>query len=57
MEKWMVIVIRLLLEKISPVVAEIIKTSLEEAKKKAAETANPWDDIFVEILIFLTGGK
>jgi len=57
MEKWMVIVIRLLLEKISPVVAEIIKTSLEEAKKKAAETANPWDDIFVDILIFLTGGK
>jgi len=57
MDKWLVVILRLVLEKISPAVAELIKKSLEEAKKKAAETANPFDDLIVEILIFLTGGK
>jgi len=57
MDKWLVVILRLVLERISPAVAELIKQSLAEAKKKAAETANPFDDLLVDVLIWLTGGK
>jgi len=56
MEKWLAVVIRLVLERISPEIAVLIRTSLAEAKIRAHATNNPYDDILVDILIFLTGG-
>jgi len=57
MDKWLAVIIRLILEKVSPQVADMIKAGLAEAKRKATETANPFDDLLIDILIFLTGGK
>lgn len=57
MEKWLATIIRLILTQISPQIAELIKESLAKAKEAAAQTANPFDDILVDILIWLTSGK
>jgi hypothetical protein len=57
MDKWLAVLVRLVLERISPEIAALIKQSLQEAKKKAAETDNPFDDILVDILIWVTGSK
>jgi len=57
MDKWLAVLVRLVLERISPEIAELIKKSLQDAKKKAAETDNPFDDLLVDILIWVTGSK
>jgi hypothetical protein len=57
MDKWLAVLVRLVLERISPEIAALIKQSLQDAKKKAAETDNPFDDLLVDILIWVTGTK
>lgn len=42
--------------KATPDMIRGIRTMLAEWKVKAEATDNPWDDIFVNLLIALTGG-
>ena len=53
MEKWIVFVIRLVLERISPEIKNFITTWLQQADEKAKATDNPFDDLIVDILKFL----
>lgn len=53
MERWIVFVIRLVLERISPEIQDFITTWLQQADEKAKATDNPFDDLIVDILKFL----
>jgi len=53
MKSWMSELLKLLLTVISGPMREIIIASVKEWEKKAAETAQPWDDIFVGIVKWL----
>lgn len=53
MEKWIAFVIRLVLERISPEIREMIITWLTQAEERAKATENPFDDLIVDILKFL----
>lgn len=48
-------IIEMALKQMSPEIkAEIVKW-LKEAKIKASQTSNPWDDILIDFLLFLVG--
>lgn len=47
--------IKMVLGQASPAIKEGIKTALKEWKIKAAETDNPWDDMIVELLLYIMG--
>jgi len=55
MEKWLPMIIRMVLEKLSPVIASGLDKWLEDLEKSSKKTDNPWDDLFVDILKFLLG--
>lgn len=57
MDKWVAMLIRVVLERISPEVGALIREGLQKAKEAAAKTANPFDDILVDALMWLVGPK
>jgi len=48
-------VIEELLKRISPEIRMSIRKWLEELERKAKETKNPWDDLFVAVLKIMFG--
>jgi len=57
MNNWVALLIRIVLERISPEIAKAIKDGLDKAKEKAKETKNPFDDLLIDCLIWLLGAK
>lgn len=57
MEKWLPMIVRMVLERISPAIAQAGDKLLDDLEQKANATANPWDDLFVDCLKFIVGKK
>ena len=57
MNNWVALLIRIVLERISPEIAKAIKDGLDKAREKAKETKNPFDDLLIDCLIWLLGAK
>jgi len=53
MKNWLRELLKLLIPVISAPLREVIIASVDDWEKKAAQTANPWDDIFVGLLKWL----
>lgn len=57
MEQWLPMIIRLVLERVSPVITQTIDKLLIDLEKSAKNTDNPWDDLAVDCLKFICGKK
>ncbi len=55
MKEFFVRLIGLILPLISPVLKELLHELIQGLYEKAKGTDNVWDDIFVELLMFLLG--
>lgn len=55
MNKWLLQVLAKILTMATPEIIEDIRVMIEGLAVRAAETANPWDDIFVGMLQMLIG--
>ena len=47
--------IQMVVKQISPELRDLVKTGLKQWKIKAAATDNPWDDLIVDLLIYIIG--
>lgn len=57
MEKFIINLLVSILGQMSPVLRESVILWLDDMQKRAAETPNPWDDMFVSFLRILLGAK
>jgi len=52
---WILILIKMLFEKLSPQLREVIVNAVKNLEKIAANTDNKWDDLAVRILKLVLG--
>lgn len=57
MESFIINLIATVLGQMSPVIRESVNLWLDDMQKQAAETPNPWDDIFVLLLRVFLGAR
>ena len=57
MNKWLLQLVTIMLGVITPQLREGLNEFISNLEKQAAETPNPWDDIFVGLLKTLLGVK
>lgn len=55
MSKWLLTIIKLVIEQASPEIRGLVCRALESAAEKAAETDNPWDDVLIGLIQTLAG--
>lgn len=54
-ESWLLNLLKMILDTISPELKKWIQEALLDLQKQAATTDNPWDDVFVALLLYLFG--
>jgi len=57
MNKWLFQLITLVVTVLSPALRKSLETLLTDLEESASKTANPWDDMFVDLLKTLLLGN
>jgi len=50
MDKWVLKIIKLVIEQASPEIRKTVCNALDQAAEKAKETKNPWDDVLIGLI-------